>query len=183
MSKDNELRLRPYKSCDGDIIAGWIKDEKALRQWSSDRFGNFPVTGADINYKYLENNGDCRDDYNFYPVTALSDEGIIGHMILRFTDDTLETLRFGFVIVDDSKRGRGYGKKMLELALKYAFEILKANRVSLGVFDNNPNAFYCYKSTGFTETGMTIPVHIMNEEWTVTEMEIKKDDYESNNRN
>ena len=27
------------------------------------------------------------------------------------------------VIVDDSKRGKGYGKKMLTLAIKYAFDI------------------------------------------------------------
>ena len=33
-----ELRLRHYKPCDAEYIINWIKDEDALRKWSSDRF-------------------------------------------------------------------------------------------------------------------------------------------------
>lgn len=36
----------------------------------------------------------------------------------------------------DAKRGMGYGKEMLKLSLKYAFEILKVKKVTLGVFWN-----------------------------------------------
>ena len=54
-----ELGLRQYKSCDADSIVNWIKDEDALRKWSSDRFGDFPITSGDINKKYIQNNGDC----------------------------------------------------------------------------------------------------------------------------
>lgn len=49
-------------------------------------------------------------------------------------------LRLGFVIVDDTKRGKGYGKEMLSLAVKYAFEIFKAEKLTIGVFANNPSA-------------------------------------------
>ena len=35
--------------CDADSIVSWIKDEDALRKWSSDRFGDFPITSEDIN--------------------------------------------------------------------------------------------------------------------------------------
>ena len=42
---------------------------------------------------------------NFYPVTAIDESGIVGHMILRYTDDKKSIVRFGFVIVDDTKRG------------------------------------------------------------------------------
>ena len=93
-----KMMLRPYKAMDGKVVASWIKDERALRLWSSDRFGDYPVTAEDINYKYFECNGDCEEEDNFYPVTAVWDGQVVGHMILRFTDS--ETIRFGFVIVD-----------------------------------------------------------------------------------
>ena len=55
-----ELRLRPYKPTDAEKIVSWIKDEEALRKWSSDRFGNFPITSDDINNKYLKNSGELQ---------------------------------------------------------------------------------------------------------------------------
>ena len=61
------LQLRPYKPCDAEAIVRWIRDENALRLWSSDRFGDFPITAEDINRKYLLHNGDCAEPDNFYP--------------------------------------------------------------------------------------------------------------------
>lgn len=40
---------------------------------------------------------------------------------------------------------------MLLLGIDYAKSVLKAERIDLGVFDNNPNAKRCYESIGFKE--------------------------------
>lgn len=168
------LRLRQYKPCDAEIILKWIKDEEALRLWSSDRFGDFPITSDDINNKYLKCNGDCVEPDNFYPMTALDENDVVGHLILRYTDTEAKVLRFGFVIVDDIKRGQGYGKQMLILALKVAFNILKAEKVTLGVFENNKPAYYCYKAVGFKENGEEYLCEIFGEQWKIIEMEISK---------
>lgn len=167
------LRLRPYKKCDAAQIAGWIKDETALRKWSSDRYGVFPVTADDINRKYTEFNGDCAEADNFYPMTAFDGSGVVGHLIMRFTDADKTVLRFGFVIVDDLKRGMGYGKEMLRLALKYAFEILKVRKVTIGVFENNQPAYFCYKASGFNDVATDKPEYfsIMGEQWRCLELE------------
>lgn len=45
----------------------------------------------------------------------------------------------------------GYGKAMLKLALKYAFQITGARAVQLNVFKENTWAKYCYESIGFVE--------------------------------
>ena len=148
------IRLRPYKKCDAKTIVTWCKDEISFRKWSSDRWDSFPLTEADMNKKYVDHNGDCIEEDNFFPMTAFDESGVVGHLIMRFTDENKKILRFGFVIVDDSKRGMGYGKEMLKLALKFAFEILKAEKVTLGVFDNNMPAYFCYKSVGFTDVKM-----------------------------
>lgn len=172
------LRLRPYKPCDAKTIISWCKDEETFRKWTSDRYKSFPITEADMNEKYIDNNGDCGDPDNFYPMTAFDENGIVGHLIMRFTDDKKAILRFGFVIVDSSKRGKGYGREMIALALKYAFEILKVNKVTIGVFENNMPAYYCYKAAGFKDIkGEKAICEVFGEKWAVLELELKKEDY------
>ncbi|MEE0930011.1 MAG: GNAT family protein [Acutalibacteraceae bacterium] len=170
------LRLREYKPCDAKTIVSWIKDEVTFRKWSSDRYESFPITADDINKKYMECNGDCIEPDNFYPVTAFDESGIVGHLIMRFTDENKTVLRLGFVIVDDTKRGMGYGKEMIQLSLKYAFEILKVKKVTIGVFENNSSAYYCYKSVGFKDIQLDEPEYysIMGEKWKCLELEIER---------
>ena len=166
------LRLRHYKPQDAETIVSWIKDEEALRKWSSDRFGDFPITSEDINRKYLECNGDCVEPDNFYPMTAFDESGVVGHLILRYTDAEKKVIRFGFVIVDDAQRGKGYGKQMLRLAIKYALEIFGAEKITLGVFDNNDSAYGCYKAVGFEENGEEMFCELFGKQWRIIEMEM-----------
>lgn len=168
------LGLRPYKPCDAEKIVSWIRDEEALRLWSSDRFGAFPITAQDINDKYLAHNGDCPEGDNFYPFTAFDEEGAAGHLILRYTDGEKKTIRFGFVIVDERKRGKGYGKQMLLLAKQFAFDLFGAERITLGVFDQNLSAYYCYKAAGFQETGEEMFCELFGEKWRIIEMDAKR---------
>lgn len=167
-----ELRLRQYKPCDANTIVGWIKSEEMLRKWSADRFGEYPISAQDINLKYLNNNGDCAEADNFYPMIAFDESGVVGHFIMRYTDAEKSTVRFGFVIVDDTKRGQGCGKQMLRLALKYAFEIFRASKVTLGVFENNEPAYRCYKAAGFIENGETYSCELFGEQWKIINMEV-----------
>ena len=164
------LGLRPYKSSDADTIVSWCGDEKAFRKWTSDRYDHFPITGADMNAKYIGNNGDCAEADNFYPFTAFDESGIVGHLIMRYTDSGRRVLRLGFVIVDGSKRGQGLGKQMIKLALDYAFGIYGAEKVTIGVFDNNPAAVGCYLAAGFRPTGESEECEVMGESWTVIEL-------------
>lgn len=173
------LRLRPYKGCDAKTIISWCKDETAFRKWTSDRYESFPITEADMNRKYLDFNGDCVEEDNFYPMTAFDDSGIVGHLIMRYVNGDNRVIRFGFVIVDDTKRGRGYGKEMIKLAIKYAFEIMKADKITLGVFENNMSAYYCYKAAGFRNVEMdeNIICEFFSEKWNILELELDKIDY------
>ena len=100
---------------------------------------------------------------NMYPLTAVVEEEIIGHILLRFPSEDKTVIRFGFVIVDDSKRGKGYGKQMLRLAIDYAQQELRAKHITLGVFCDNLSAFRI--------TGMDSYL-IDGEEWKGFEMEL-----------
>ena len=167
------LRLRPYKRCDADLITEWIKDKNVFRKWGGERFGNYPITPDIIDEKYTKYNGDCVEPDNFYPWTAINDyEEAIGHFIMRYTGGDNRQLRFGWVIVDDEHRGKGYGEQMLILGLKYAFDILKVDRVTIGVFENNESAHRCYRKVGFVDTEI-----VKGEPWNIVEMEIVKNGY------
>lgn len=170
------LKLRPYKPCDAKTIVTWCRDEKTFFRWTAGRFETYPVTAEDMNRKYMENNGDCPEPDNFYPMTAYDEQGVAGHLILRFVNPEKTIVRLGFVIVDDSRRGLGYGKEMIRLALKFAFEFLKAEKVTIGVFANNLPAYRCYLAAGFKEVGQeTENVVLVGEErWKLLELAIEK---------
>ena len=128
------LRIRPYKACDAGTITKWLENEYAFRQWSADRYDKYPITAEDMNLYYDKD----RDNGDIWGMTAFDDEGITGHFTMRFPrQGDFSEIRLGFVIIDNQKRGKGYGREMLALAIQYAFGCIKAAKISLGVFENN----------------------------------------------
>ncbi|MBQ1388925.1 MAG: GNAT family N-acetyltransferase [Clostridia bacterium] len=173
------MYLRPYKKEDAKTILSWVKNEDVFRKWTSDRYDHYPISEHDMNYKYFECNGDCAEGDNFYPFTACDESGAVGHFILRYVGGNHSILRIGFVILDDEKRGHGYGKEMIRLAFDYAFNIAKAERVTIGVFENNEPAYHCYKAAGFKEVCSEDKevYEVFGEKWEIVEMSIEKKDY------
>lgn len=163
------MELRQYKTDDARSIVKWLKSEYAFRQWSADRYERYPITADDMNNYYSQYNDEL------YILTAVDNKEIIGHLTIRFIDDKKKIARLGFVIVDDSKRGKGYGKQLVSSALKYTFDKLKADKVTLGVFENNKPAINCYLSCGFEIVARekTESYRCMGEIWNCIEMEIK----------
>ena len=164
------LRLRPYKACDAQVITTWLKNEYAFRQWSADRYERYPITPEDMNLYYDKD----RNNAGIWGMTAFCDTGVIGHFTMRYPDEnSLDEIRLGFVIVDDKERGKGYGKEMVSLAVRYGFEFVGAKKISLGVFENNIAAISCYRACGFKEVKTEIPesYRCMGEVWNCIEME------------
>jgi len=157
------LRLRPYNKNDAKTIMSWIKDETSFYKWTAGVLGEYPISVEQFNTVS-----------NLMAFTAI-DNKIAGFFTMRRPRESFEELRFGFVIVDPEKRGQGYGKNMLKLGLKYAKEIFGADRVSLGVFENNESAYYCYKAVGFEDVPQDEieKYTVMGEEWNCLELEIK----------
>ena len=157
------MDLRLFTISDAPTIFSWIKDKTAFRKWSADRYPVFPPEPEDMAAQYAAD--------NIFPFTAVDSEGnIVGHIMLRYPEPSKAVIRFGFVILDDRLRGIGYGKQMLQLAILKAKQDFGAQKITLGVFDNNPSALHCYESVGFVVTG-TDTYAIDGEEWSGKEME------------
>lgn len=157
----NEMQLRPFHPNDAATILSWCNDRHAFRLWSADRYSQFPARPEDM-VKQYEGKG-------MHPLTAVVGEKLIGHILLRFPSVDKTVVRFGFVIVDDTRRGKGYGRQLLRLAIGYALRELHARRITLGVFCDNDPAVECYKSVGFRITGEDA-FTIDGEEWKSFEM-------------
>ena len=165
MPSVDQMILRPFRSNDAQTILSWCKDRHAFRLWSADRYRDFPALPEEMMKQY--------EGLNMHPLTAIVGNDIVGHILLRYPTDDHTLIRFGFVIVDDTKRSRGYGKQMLQLAIDYAQKELGANRITLGVFCDNLAAFNSYQSVGFRIIGEDIYT-IDGEEWKGFEMALEK---------
>ncbi len=138
------LRLRPYKIRDAKTIVEWLGDERAFRQWCANRYDHYPINAEDMTAYYWAS-------ADIYPMTAMDDRGIVGHVALRYTDQEEKEVRLEFVVVDPAERGKGRGRELVQLATKYAVIFLGAEKVSLAVFEDNTPAYACYLAAGFRD--------------------------------
>lgn len=145
-----------------------------MRQWCADRYERYPVTPDDMNSYHKQYIGGQRS----VALTMVDGEEIVGYITLRTPAEDSSEQRLGFVIVDDSRRGKGLGKYLVSMAVDYAFLKLGATKVSLGVFENNPAAIRCYKSVGFHRVVRleTESYECLGEMWNCIEMEYHKND-------
>ncbi len=164
-----KLSLRPYRPSDAAVITSWLKSEYLMRQWCADRYERYPVTPDDMN-SYHEQ---YIDGQRSRAMTMVDDDEVAGYITLRIPANEPSEQRIGFVIVDDSRRGHGLGKALVRMAVEYAFEMLGATKVSLGVFENNPSAIRCYESAGFERVDKPEKecYQCLGETWQCIEME------------
>ena len=93
---------------------------------------------------------------------------LIGFMLLKRDADTV---KIRFVIIRPDYRARGYGTDALIETVRYAFEVLNAEHVTLEVLDGNGPALTCFENAGFqylsyTETaGQVYTMGIGRSEW------------------
>jgi len=76
----------------------------------------------------------------------------VGYVLINGLEDesnSIEIKRIAF-----SEKGKGYGRKMLQLIKKWAFTERKANRLWIEVVDHNNRAKSLYESEGFKIEGL-----------------------------
>ena len=108
---------------------------------------------------------------NFYPLTLIKDDRVIGHITLRHPTKDKKIVRLGFIIVDPEYRGKKFGKEMIIQAIGYAKNNLGVQGFNLGVFENNVSACKCYESVGFKESYVEKEAYTFHgEKWDCIEM-------------
>lgn len=144
------MRIRPYLNKDFDSISQWIADERSHALWCANLIP-YPLEKNGFDNFLLQ----AEERFNDSPFVATTDTGmVVGFFCFSVSLNTNEGM-LKFVVIDDSLRNKGYGREMISLAVKYAFEIAKADAVQLNVFSENPGAKKCYQKVGFIERTLT----------------------------
>lgn len=163
------LRLRPFRTIDAKTIITWVNEPKEFYMWSAGLMGDFPVSEQ----RLLRAVSARETSTKYFPLVAFDEDGLVGFLTIRAPGEDDRKLALGYVIIDPKKRNMGYGKQMIKLSLKFAFELYGASEVSLDVFDCNSQAYNCYSSIGFCETGKQELCKINEYTWNYIEMVIK----------
>ena len=104
-------------------------------------FLSFPLTKEQVEKNLFDKNR-----YAFQVVESTT-QIIIGYGEIYLTD---KSAHLGRILIGKEKyRGKGYGNKIVNYLLEYAFKNLNQSRVELNVFDWNTVAINCYKRVGF----------------------------------
>lgn len=144
------MRIRPYQNKDFDIISQWITDERSHALWCANLMP-YPLEKNSFDALLQE----VEERFGDSPFVATSNDGqVVGFFCFSVNLHTNEGM-LKFVVIDNTMRNKGYGCEMLKLAIKYAFEIAKADAVHLNVFPENPGAKKCYEKVGFKERTLT----------------------------
>lgn len=168
------MRIRPYiPSKDYKYVSKWIDNERTHAFWCANRLP-YPITQQSFHNFLDKNSIDCTD--SAYVATENSGQ-LIGFFCYSInTEDNIGFLKF--VIVDKTKRGKGYGKEMLNPALQYAFHITGAKAVQLNVFSENTLAKQCYEKVGFVERNVDKDVFSFKDElWSRCNMIVSKQSF------
>lgn len=91
-------------------------------------------------------------DLAHFVVESVDEVRPVGYVIMAGLLDANRSVEFRRVVITD--KGKGYGREVLRVVKKMAFEELKAHRLWLDVRENNQRARRLYESEGFVVEGM-----------------------------
>ena len=145
------MKLRPYiADLDFEKIKNWMTDERAHVLWCANRF-QFPLKRENMDAVLKEHAVQYKDS----PFVATSDKGdVIGFFCYGLNEEKNEGM-LKFVAVAPHFRGKGVGREMVAMAVRYGFDITQADTIRLSVFSENPAAKRCYQAVGFAEQTFT----------------------------
>lgn len=156
--------FRPFKESDAKTIVSWITDEEEYHIWSADRLGEYPIKAAGLN-SYVHS---FKEKNNTFFFVGEDEDGIFGFLQIERLD--ARSAHFSHNLVDPSKRGRGYGKKFIELAKTYSTELLEVRDITIHFFEENKIAQRMFFAAGFIDTKKTMIITVNGEDHVAKEM-------------
>ena len=87
-----------------------------------------------------------------FPFAVYSDDEIVGFVMLGYYEERSQYTLWKFLI-DEKHQHKGYGRKALELAIRYLTDRFNVTEIFTGVAYGNDVAEALYRSVGFVKTG------------------------------
>jgi RimJ/RimL family protein N-acetyltransferase len=132
---------------DPALIAAWAQDSEYTHLQDADAARLF--SGKQTR-EWLEKD---LEESTFLGIRILTDDRLIGFISLGGFDWAARNVWIGIGIGERTDWGKGYGTDAMRIVLRYAFNTLNLNRVTLDVFEENVRAQRCYEKCGFQVEG------------------------------
>lgn|SRR5690606_2810775 len=168
------IKLKPFEKKDFNRLIKWSYNEEILTQFAGPIF-TFPLT-----IEQLKNYKNNKEILSFKVIDSFSNI-VIGHAEISPSEE-INTIKICRILIGDkTKRGKGYGKKIIKLLLDKAFKELDKERAELNVFDWNTSAIKCYEKVGFKINRAKTSISIVNgEKWKAINMIIDRNNWIKN---
>ena len=172
------IRLEKFEKADFTRLISWISTEAILKNWSGDLF-RFPLTQESLDWYIEDTNEPGISDAFVYKAVETTSGDVVGHISLGGLSYKNSSARISRVFVDTVNHGgKGICQQMIKAVLKIGFEALNLHRVSLGVYDDIPQAINCYKKSGFKTEGINRDIVMHNGKWrSMIEMAMLEDEW------
>ncbi|MCP4703908.1 MAG: GNAT family N-acetyltransferase, partial [candidate division Zixibacteria bacterium] len=137
MGKDSLIFRSSVKSDIQSVYDIERNDENRsfIRQWTMEQHINAIV---DNNYAHLI-------------IETVEKRRTVGYIILVGLDNPDKSIEYKRLVI--SEKGKGFGRKAMQMMKKYVFEDLNAHRLWLEVIESNERAYKLYLSEGFVLEG------------------------------
>ncbi len=146
---NNRLVLRDSSFEDCKYFAKWETDPNVTEFFTINDGRDY----EEITREFFEREGDSTQKQFTICLKETGDP--IGRIYISSINDHYDSLDISRIyIADTNNRGKGYGKEALLLTLKWAFEEMKVERVTLDHFTKNKIAANLYEQVGFKREGV-----------------------------
>jgi RimJ/RimL family protein N-acetyltransferase len=174
------IELQTFNECDFSKLIAEITDARFLLQWAGPKY-NYPLDVAQLSDTLVNTIGG-KPSYHVFKAIRPDTLETVGHIQLMDIDYIATSCVLGRVLIFKKYRGNGFGKAMVQKAVKFAFENLFLDEVTLGVFDFNTPAIDTYKNIGFSEFQFNKGARqFQNENWNVIKMKLCKNSWLNRN--
>lgn len=136
------IKLEPIKKDDFKKVIEWNEGKSAdyLLQWSGP-FYKYPLTQEQFDSYYDDYISEEKDTLFVFKIIYKETNEMVGTIELDVKDTVNKIARVArFLIGEYNLRGKGIGREALKEVVRFGFEDLNLNKITLGVFDFNKNA-------------------------------------------
>lgn len=144
------ILLREIERSDLIYINQWRHDKDTISNLGTP----FRYINREVDDKWFDSYMSTRANNIRLAICDSSDNKIIGCVYLLSIDWVNRNAELAIWIGNTSNRGRGIGKKALDLTLNHAFFDLNLHRLYLTVLETNENAMKLYLKSGFKNEGI-----------------------------
>ena len=151
MFKGSDIYLRALEPDDVDFLYQW---ENNVEIWN---FSNtrLPYSKA-LLQQFIENSSNeiFIDKQVRFIICEKDGDRPIGTLDLFDFDPINMRAGVGILIADETRRGKGFAKQALQLAIEYSFKQLRLNQLFCDITSDNDKSLKLFEALGFVRSGL-----------------------------